>query len=63
MDKRLKLQALTSSAKCKLISDIDLYRVVHVETNTEVEELFLITTPYVNQLEGSIDLKKLLLSY
>lgn len=38
MGKRVKLQALTSSAECKFLSDVDLYRMVHLEGKADIEE-------------------------
>lgn len=63
MGKRVKLQALISSAECKFLSDVDLYMMVHMEGRADIEELFLITTAHLNQVEESTELQELLLSY
>lgn len=63
MGKRVKLQALISSAECKFLSDVDLYMMVHMEGRADIEELFLITTVHLNQVEESTELQELLLSY
>ncbi|KAK6132617.1 hypothetical protein DH2020_033647 [Rehmannia glutinosa] len=41
--RKVKLQALTSTAECKFISGPALYKLVHIEEANQIEELFVLT--------------------
>ncbi|KAK6152008.1 hypothetical protein DH2020_014643 [Rehmannia glutinosa] len=43
MGRRVKIQALTSTVECKMISGPSPYKLVHSEANSEIEEIFVIT--------------------
>ncbi|KAK6151575.1 hypothetical protein DH2020_014210 [Rehmannia glutinosa] len=45
--KRVKIQALTSAADCKFISGPTLYKMMHMEAETEIEEIYMLKTPLI----------------
>ncbi|KAK6160382.1 hypothetical protein DH2020_003763 [Rehmannia glutinosa] len=42
--KRVKIQAMTSMAECKLISGHSLYKMMHTELNDQIEEIYVETS-------------------
>ncbi|KAK6153045.1 hypothetical protein DH2020_012684 [Rehmannia glutinosa] len=50
--KRIKIQAMTSAAECKLISGPALYKMIHMDMTREVEEVFMGLTAELGGIEN-----------
>lgn len=44
LGKRVNLQALTSSAGCKVLTNIGLYWMIHIEASKDIAKMYLITS-------------------